>query len=48
MAICDDDKRFLKYLAGEVECWAMEGGHSAAGRMCSVELYPGADAFLFA
>ena len=28
MAICDDDKRFLKYLAGEVECWAMEGGHS--------------------
>lgn len=43
LAICDDDKRFLEYLAGEVESWAQ-----AEREACSVELYPGADAFLFA
>lgn len=43
LAICDDDKRFLEYLAGEVEGWAQ-----AEREACSVELYPGADAFLFA
>lgn len=43
LAICDDDKRFLEYLTGEVEGWAQ-----AEGEACSVEGYPGADAFLFA
>lgn len=43
LAICDDDKRFLEHLTGEVEGWAQ-----AEGEACSVEGYPGADAFLFA
>ncbi len=49
LAICDDDKRFLDYLSGEIESWAVQGGHSGAdGETCSVERYPCADAFLFA
>ncbi len=60
LAICDDDRRFLEYLSGEVEAWAMEEGnsmekgHSMEGQSmaerepCSVEQYLSADAFLFA
>lgn len=43
IAICDDEKAALDYLAGEVMNWAQ-----AEGEICSVERYDRADAFLFA
>lgn len=42
LAICDDDKRALDYLAGEAAVWAEREGCA-----CSVERYASADAFLF-
>lgn len=43
LAICDDDRSTLDYLAREAADWA-----KSEGEPCSVELYGSADAFLFA
>lgn len=43
LAVCDDDKKILDWLAREAARWA-----EAQGEACSVELYISAEAFLFA
>ena len=42
IAVCDDDGKYLRYLAGLAGRWALSGQNTAA-----VECFPSAEAFLF-